>query len=85
MEFFLMTRTCKVTKKRHQIGHKVSHSNIKTKRRFEVNLQEHRFYIPSEKRFIKLRVSTNGMRTIDKVGIEAVLKKLTAFSKDIKR
>jgi len=68
-----MSRICKVTGKRHVIGHKVSHSNIKTKRRFDVNLQEHRFWLASEKRFVKLRVSAKGMRTIDKLGIEAVL------------
>ena len=65
------------------VGHKVSHSNIKSKRRFDINLQEHRFYIPSAKRFIKLRVSAKGMRTIDKLGIETVLEKLTAKNKDI--
>lgn len=54
-------------------GNNVSHANNKTRRRFNPNLQEHRFWLESEKRFIKLRVSTKGMRTIDKHGIEKVL------------
>jgi len=78
-----MAKICKVTGKRHLIGHTVSHSNIKTKRRFNVNLQWHRFWIPSEKRFIRLRVSTQGIRIIDKLGIESVLKKLEKWSDDI--
>jgi len=51
----------------------VSHSNIKTKRRFEPNLHYHRFWVESEKRFVRLRVSSKGMRIIDKKGIESVL------------
>jgi len=68
-----MTRMCQVTGKRPQVGHNVSHANNKTKRRFNPNLQEHRFWLESEKRFIKLRVSAKGMRIIDKHGIEKVL------------
>ena len=56
------------------IGHNVSHSNIKTKRRFNVNLQTKRFYIPEEKKWITLRVSTSGLRTIDKKGLYAAVK-----------
>lgn len=56
------------------IGHNVSHSNIKTKRRFNVNLQTKKFYIPEEDRWITLKVSTSGMRTIDKKGIYAAIK-----------
>jgi large subunit ribosomal protein L28 len=56
------------------IGHNVSHSNIKTKRRFNVNLQTKKFYIPEEDRWITLKVSTSGMRTIDKKGIFAAIK-----------
>jgi len=78
-----MSKICKVTKKRHTIGHKVSHSNIKTKRRFNINLQQHRFWLPTEKRFIKLRVSTQGIRVIDKLGIENVLKNIKQWEKDI--
>lgn len=68
-----MSRVCQVTSKRPMSGHNVSHANNKTKRRFNVNLQEHRFWLAGEKRFIKLRVSTKGMRIIDKLGIETVL------------
>lgn len=68
-----MSRVCQVTGKRPQVGHNVSHANNKTKRRFNPNLQEHRFWLEGEKRFIKLRVSTKGMRIIDKHGIEKVL------------
>jgi len=54
----------------------VSHSNIKSKRRFLPNLHNHRFWVESENRWVKLRVSTKGLRTIDKKGIDAVLKDL---------
>ena len=64
---------CQVTGKRPMVGNNVSHANNKTKRRFNPNLQEHRFWLESEKRYVKLRVSTKGMRIIDKYGIEKVL------------
>jgi large subunit ribosomal protein L28 len=54
-------------------GNNVSHAHNKTRRRFVPNLHSHRFWVESEKRFIKLRVSTKGLRTIDKYGIEKVL------------
>jgi large subunit ribosomal protein L28 len=62
-----------VTGKRPMTGNNVSHANNKTKRRFLPNLHTHRFWHPSEKRWIKLRVSNKGMRIIDKHGIEATL------------
>lgn len=68
-----MSRVCQVTGKGPMSGNNVSHANNKTKRRFNPNLQEHRFWLESEKRFIKLRVSMKGMRIIDKHGIEKVL------------
>jgi large subunit ribosomal protein L28 len=68
-----MSKVCQVTGKRPQVGHNVSHANNKTKRRFEPNLHWHRFWVESEKRFVSLRVSTKGMRVIDKVGIDSVL------------
>jgi len=71
-----MSRVCQVTKKAVLSGNNVSHSNRKTRRRFLPNLQAHRFWIPSEKRFIRLVVSHKGMRTIDKLGIETVIAKL---------
>jgi large subunit ribosomal protein L28 len=73
-----MPRVCQVTGKKTLTGHNVSHANNKTKRRFMPNLHERRFWVPSEKRWIKLRVSTNALRTIDKNGIEAVIAELRA-------
>ena len=69
-----MAKRCPITNKRPLVGNNVSHANNKTKRRFLPNLQYHRFYLESEKRFVRLRVSTRGMRIIDKYGIEQVLK-----------
>jgi large subunit ribosomal protein L28 len=57
-------------------GNNVSHSNIKSKRRFLPNLQSHRFWVESENRWVKLRISTKGLRIIDKKGIDTVLKDL---------
>ena len=69
-----MSRLCPVTGKRPRAGNNVSHANNKTKRRFLPNMQHHKFWVPSEKRWIRLRLSTRGIRTIDKLGIERVLK-----------
>lgn len=68
-----MSKVCQVTGKRPVTGNNVSHSQRKTRRRFVPNLHSHRFWVESEKRFVKLRVSTKGMRIIDKKGIEEVL------------
>ena len=68
-----MSRVCQVTGKRPITGNNVSHSNIKSKRRFLPNLHSHRFGVESENRWVKLRVSTKGLRIIDKKGIDAVL------------
>lgn len=68
-----MAKICPITGKRPMTGHNVSHANNKTKRRWLPNLKNKRFWLESEKRFIRLRVSTRGMRIIDKYGIEAVL------------
>lgn len=68
-----MSKVCQVTGKKPLVGHNVSHANNKTKRRFLPNLQYHRFWVESEKRFIRLRISTAGMRLIDKNGIDTVL------------
>ena len=69
-----MSRVCQVTGKRPVTGNNVSHANNKTKRRFLPNLHTHRFWVESEKRFVKLRLSAKGMRIVDKQGIETVLK-----------
>jgi large subunit ribosomal protein L28 len=70
-----MSRVCEITGKAVIVGNKVSHSNIKTKRRFYPNLQTKKFFIPEENRYITLRVSAQGIRTINKNGISACLKK----------
>jgi large subunit ribosomal protein L28 len=64
-------------------GNKVSHANNKTKRRFLPNIQNHKFWVEEEKRFVTLRVSTKGMRIIDKLGIKAVLDTLRANGEKI--
>jgi large subunit ribosomal protein L28 len=69
-----MARICEITGKTYMSGNKVSHSNHKTKRVFNPNLQTKKFYIPEEDRFITLKVSTEGIRNINKKGISACLK-----------
>lgn len=78
-----MSRVCEVTGKRPMSGNNVSHANNKTKRRFLPNLHTHRFWVPAENRFVKLKVSSKGMRIIDKLGIEQVLVNLRAQGKKI--
>ena len=78
-----MSRVCQVTGKRPVSGNNVSHSQIKTKRRFLPNLHSHRFWVEGEKRFVKLRLTAKGMRIIDKKGIEAVLKDIRARGEKI--
>ncbi len=73
-----MSRICQVTGKRPATGNNVSHANNKTRRRFLPNLHVHRFWVESERRFVSLRVSSHGMRIIDKKGIDAVLSDLRA-------
>ena len=73
-----MARVCQVTGKRPITGNNVSHANNKTRRRFLPNLHSHRFWVESEQRFIRLRLSSKGMRVIDKRGIDAVLVDLRA-------
>jgi large subunit ribosomal protein L28 len=73
-----MSKVCEVTGKRPMVGNKVSHANNKTRRRFLPNLHTQRFWLEGEKRFIRLRVSRQGLRIIDKLGIEQVLKNLRA-------
>ena len=73
-----MARVCQVTGKKPITGHSVSHSNIKTKRRFLPNLQTKRFYFAEEDRWVTLKVSTEAIRTINKKGLAAVIKELRA-------
>jgi len=73
-----MARICQVTGKRPMSGNNVSHAHNKTRRRFLPNIHTHRFWVASENRWIKLRVSSHGMRIIDKKGIDAVLAEMRA-------
>jgi large subunit ribosomal protein L28 len=78
-----MSRVCQVTGKRPMVGNKVSHANNKTKRRFLPNLHTQRFWLENEKRFVRLRVSRQGLRIIDKKGIEKVIADLRAQGQHI--
>ena len=71
-----MSKVCQLTGKRPIVGNNVSHSNRKTKRRFLPNLQKKRFYIPETDQWITVRLSTSAIRTVNKLGIYAYLKKL---------
>ncbi|MES1924607.1 50S ribosomal protein L28 [Salinisphaera sp. T31B1] len=71
-----MSQICQVTGKRPVTGNNVSHAHNKTRRRFEPNLHWHRFWVESEKRYVRLRVSAKGMRIIDRQGIDQVLAKI---------
>jgi len=73
-----MSRVCQVTGKGPMTGNRVSHANNKRRRRFLPNLHVQRFWLESERRFISLRVSTRGLRTIEKNGIDTVIAKLRA-------
>ncbi len=68
-----MSRVCQVTGKKPVSGNNVSHANNRTRRRFLPNLHAHKFWVESENRWVKLRVSAKGMRIIDKNGIDAVI------------
>jgi large subunit ribosomal protein L28 len=78
-----MARVCQITGKRPMSGNNVSHANNKTRRRFLPNLHTQRFWLEEEKRFIKLRVSRQGLRIIDKLGIDKVVQDLRAKGQHI--
>ncbi len=78
-----MSRVCQVTGKRPTAGNNVSHANNKTRRRFLPNLHRHRFWLEDEQRYVRLRVSSKGLRIIDKLGIEKVVAKLRAKGEKI--
>lgn len=78
-----MARVCQVTGKSPMTGNNVSHANNKTKRRFNPNIRKKRIWVESEKRFVVLRISTRGLRTIDKKGVDAVLAELRARGEKI--
>lgn len=73
-----MSKVCQVTGKRPQTGNNVSHANNRTRRRFLPNLQNKRFWVESEQRFVRLRISNKGIRIVDKHGIDKVLADLRA-------
>ena len=73
-----MSRVCDITGKRPAVGNRVSHANNKKRRRFLPNLHRQRFWLEGEKRWVSLRVSTNGLRTIEKKGIDVVVEELRA-------
>jgi len=73
-----MARVCQITGKAPMVGNNVSHANNKTKRRFLPNLQRRKFWLESEARWIRLRLTNAALRTIDKKGIEVVLAELRA-------
>lgn len=73
-----MSRVCQITGKRPMTGNTVSHANNKGRRRFLPNLHTQRFWLESERRFVSLRVSTKGLRTIEKKGVEKVVAELRA-------
>jgi large subunit ribosomal protein L28 len=79
-----MSKVCEITGKKPRQGNNVSHANNKTKRTFSPNLHKKRFYIPEEDRWIVLKVSTNGLRTINKIGLSAALKKARANGLTVK-
>ena len=78
-----MSHACKISKVSRQYGHRVSHANNKTKHVFRANLQTRRIYIPTAKKYVRIKVSTRIIRTIDKIGIEATLKKHGMQLKDL--
>jgi large subunit ribosomal protein L28 len=78
-----MSKVCQVTGKRPTVGNNRSHARNATRRRFLPNLQTHRFWVESEKRFVKLRLSTKGMRIIDKNGIDTVLADMRAAGQKV--
>ena len=78
-----MTRICQVSGKRTRSGNNVSHANNKTRRKFIPNLHTHRIWVESQNRYVKLRLSKKGLRTIDKLGIEHVLNNLKQYGETV--
>lgn len=78
-----MSAVCQVTGRKPGFGKSVSHSHKRTSRRWDPNIQRRRFWLPSENRYVSLRVSTKGIKTIDRHGIEAIVAKLRASGEKI--
>lgn len=78
-----MAKVCQVTGKKPTAGHNVSHAVNRTKRRFMINLQTQRFWVPEEKRWVKLRVTAHGIKVINRRGIAQVLREMRARGEEI--
>jgi large subunit ribosomal protein L28 len=78
-----MSRVCEITGKKPAVGNRVSHANNKKRRRFLPNLHTQRFWVETEKRWVTLRLSANGMRTVEKKGIEKIVEELRAKGRRI--
>jgi len=78
-----MSKICQVTGRKPSFGNTISHSHRKTRRRWDPNIQKQRFFVPSENRWVTLRVSTKGIKTINKKGIESVLSELRSRGQKI--
>jgi len=78
-----MTRICQVSGKKTRSGNNVSHANNRTRRKFIPNLHTHRIWVESQNRYIKLRLSKKGLRTIDKLGIEHVLNNIKQYGETV--
>jgi len=78
-----MSRVCQVTGKSAMVGNRVSHSNHKSKRRFEINLRNKRYWLEDENRWVRLRVSARGMKIIDKRGLSTVIREMRARGEKI--
>lgn len=73
-----MSRVCQVTGAEPGFGHTISHSHVRTKRRFDVNVQKKRYWLPSENRFVRLTLSARGIKTVDRIGVEAAVARARA-------
>lgn len=78
-----MAKVCQVTGKKPITGNRVSHANNKSRRRFEPNLHSHRFWVPSEGKFVRMKISTSGLKMINKKGIDAVVAEMRARGEKI--
>ena len=78
-----MARVCQLTGKKPMSGNNVSHANNKTKRRFLPNLQNRKFWVETENRWVSMRIANAALRTIDKLGIDAIVKKMRAAGQKI--
>ena len=83
MEEIEMSKICQVTGKKTTSGNNVSHANNRTRRKFFPNLHTHRIWVESQNKFVKLRITKKGLRTIDKLGIDHVLSNLKEYGENV--